>query len=70
MSEHMSNSLQRRYRITELEYDIRRMEVDLDCCRDQAKLIEEAINEKQRHLDRLQHRLRPSRVMEEDHDTN
>jgi len=68
MSRSMSSSLSQRYKITELEYDIRRMEVDLDCCRAQSQLIEEAINEKQHLLERLQRR--HSQIPEEHHGTN
>lgn len=70
MPENISISLQRRFRISQIEYNIRKMEVDLDCSREQTKLLEEAINEKQRQLERLQPKLRTSRVMEEDHDRN
>jgi len=68
MPENMSNLLQRRFRISEIEYDIRRMEVDLDCSIEQSQLIREAIDEKQHQLDRLQRRRRTSIISEDDHD--
>ena len=70
MSENMSSSLKLRFKMSEIEYDIRRMEVDLDCSREQSKLIEEAINEKQRRLDGLDPRIRRGRMMEHEHDGN
>ena len=69
MSEHISYSLQRRSRISEVRHDIRRMEVDLDSSIEQTQLIREAIDEKQHQLDRLQRR-RTTRVSEDDHDEN
>jgi len=67
MPEHMSYSLQRRSRISEIKFDIQRLEVDLDCSIEQTQLIREAIDEKQHHLDRLQRR-RTTLRSEDDHD--
>lgn len=68
MHENMNHLFQRRFRISEIEYDIRRMEVDLDCSIEQSQLIREAINEKQQQLDRLQRRRRTTLISEDDHD--
>ena len=61
-----SPSMQRRFRISEIEYKIRRMEVELDFHHEQGRLIEETIREEQQHLDRLQSRTRHSRIVEEE----
>ena len=68
MSENMSHSLHKRSRILEIQYEIRRMEVDLDCSIEQTQLIREAINEKQDQLDRLQRRRRTTIRSEDDDD--
>ena len=68
MHENMNYLLQRRSRILEIKYDIQRLEVDLDCSREQTQLIREAIDEKQHHLDRLQRRRRTSVTLEDFHD--
>ena len=68
MPNNLSNSLQRRFKASEIEHDIRRMEVDLDSNRQQNKLIEEAINERQHQLEQLQPRLRTSITSEDDDD--
>jgi len=63
----MSHLLERRFRISQMEYDIRRLEIDLDSSIEQSQLIREAINEKQNQLDRLQRRRRTT-ISEDDHD--
>ena len=68
MHENMNYSLRRQFRISEMRYDIQRMEVDLDCSIEQTQLIREAIDEKQHQLDRLQRRRRTSVSLEDDHD--
>lgn len=68
MHENMNYLLQRRSRILEIKYDIQRMEVDLDCSREQTQLIRETIDEKQHRLDRLQRRRRTSVTLEDFHD--
>jgi len=68
MHENMNYLLQRRSRILEIKYDIQRLEVDLDCSREQTQLIREAIDEKQHLLDRLQRRRRTSVTLEDFHD--
>ena len=68
MHENMNYSLRRQFRISEMRYDIQRMEVDLDCSIEQTQLIREAIDEKQHQLDRLQRRRRTSVILEDDHD--
>ena len=68
MSENMNYLLQRRFRISEIKFDIQRMEVDLDCSIEQTQLIREAIDEKQHQLDRLQRRRRTSVTSEDFHD--
>ncbi len=71
MSEHISHSLKFRFKISEIEYDIRRLEVDLDCSREQSKLLEEALNEKQRRLEVLYPRIRHGRLIGRDeHEAN
>ncbi len=68
MHENMNYLLQRRSRILEIKYDIQRLEVDLDCSREQTQLIRETIDEKQHLLDRLQRRRRTSVTLEDFHD--
>jgi hypothetical protein len=64
-----SISVRRQFRLSEIEFEIRRMEVELDFHHEQAKLIEEAIHERQSRLERLQLRLRPSGITGDDHDS-
>lgn len=61
-----TTGIQNKFRLSDVEFEIRRLEVELDFHREKSKLIEEAIHEKQRRLDRLQTRLIPSRMMERD----
>jgi len=64
-----SISVRRQFRLSEIEFEIRRMEVELDFHHEQSKLIEEAIHERQSRLERLQTRLRPSGITGDDHDS-
>ena len=66
MPENINHLLQRRFRISQMEYDIRRLEIDLDSSRDQSQIIREAISEKQNQLDRLQRRRSTSVTWEEE----
>ena len=69
MPENRNRSLQRQFRISEIKYDIQRLEVDLDSSIEQSQLIREAVNEKQHQLDRLQRR-RSTSVTWEDEDND
>ena len=53
-----STNIQSRFKISEIEFTIRRMELELDYHREQGKILEETIQEKQRLLDRFQPKLR------------
>ena len=64
MPEEHGESFSRRFEIAETEYEIRRMEVELDYHREKSRIFEEAIREKQRQLDRFEPRHRYSRLME------
>ena len=63
-----SPTIQRRFRALALEFEIRRMELDLEFNQNQSRLIEENIQEKQERLERLVSRNRHSRVLEEDNE--
>ena len=66
MPEDHGESFSRRFGIAEAEYDIRRMELEMDYHRNQYRLFEEAIREKQRELERMQPRHGHSRLMGEE----
>ena len=68
MSEENCESFSRRFGIAEAEYDIRRMELEMDYHRKQCRLYEEAIREKQRELERMQPRNQHSGIMEDEND--
>jgi len=63
-----SPTTQRRFRALALEFEIRRLELDLEFNQNQSRLMEENIQEKQERLERLVSRPRHSRVMEEDNE--
>ena len=62
-----SPTIQNRFQLSEVEFTIRRMEVELKFHREQARLMDVAIQQEEQNLDRLQSRSRHSRMMEEEH---
>ncbi len=64
MSKNVRDPFRQRFSISELDFEIRMMEVELDYHHEQSKIFEDAIREKQRQLERLQPSLRPSNILE------
>ena len=66
MSYKYRQTLPKRLSITDLEYEIRRMESELEYHRKKARIFEETLKEQQQQLSRLQRRQRPERYIGED----
>lgn len=54
MQRMLRESLPKRLQVTELEYDIQRMEVDMQYHKTKSRIFEETLREQQHHLKQLQ----------------